>query len=98
MLYRIHPSERAELDIERALAYLSQFYPGTPIRFRSLLREILSNLKHNPYMYPVYEPNTKYRRAVVGSYILFYKINEERKYVNIFRVLRGSWDITEVSL
>jgi plasmid stabilization system protein ParE len=95
MRYKLDMADSAEQDVQGTLTYLSQFYPSTPLRFKEILRKTYSNIKRHPYMYPECEDNTKYRRAVVGDYILLYTVAEEQKLVKIYRVLRGSWDLPE---
>jgi addiction module RelE/StbE family toxin len=79
-----------KIDIK---TYLSKFYPKTPQRFNTSLKEHITNLKENPYMYPVYPENPDYRHMFVNNYIVFYKINEKEKQVDIYRILRASWDL-----
>jgi plasmid stabilization system protein ParE len=71
--YTARFSPFAKEDKKSIKTYLSKFYPGTPRRFTALLKEHISNLKDNPYIYPVYPENTDYRRMPVGNYIVFYK-------------------------
>jgi len=83
----------AKEDKNEIKKYLSKFYPDTPKRFTAALRKHIDNLKQNPYMYPVYPENPDYRRMLVDNYIVLYKIIEEAKKVEIFRILRASWDL-----
>jgi len=80
-------------DKQEIKKYLSKFYPTTPKRFTSALKKHISNLKENPYMYPVYPEIPDYRRMIVDNYIVLYKIFEEEKKVEIIRILRASWDL-----
>jgi len=84
---------RAHKDYLHVLAYLSGFYPSTPVRFRSEYKKCLSQLEDNPYSWPVYHANPDYRRVLIGKYTMLYKIDEERHEVHIHRILRSSWDI-----
>jgi len=86
-------SPHAKEDKIEIKDYLSQFYPTTPRRFTTALKKYVSNLKENPYMYPVYSENPNYRRMVVDNYIVLYKISEEVKEIKISRILRASWDL-----
>ncbi|MCL1806498.1 MAG: type II toxin-antitoxin system RelE/ParE family toxin [Oscillospiraceae bacterium] len=96
MKYYTNLSDDAKVDIKNAVSYLSQFYPGTPLRFKVRLQKTRSNIKENPFMYPKYERDKRYRRAVIGDYIMLYTVNEESKAVQIYRILRGSLDIPAV--
>ena len=84
---------RAHRDYLHALEYLSGFYPGTPLRFRSEYKKRLSQLEDNPHSCPMYYAFPDYRRALVGKYTMLYKIDEEHHEVHIHRILRSSWDI-----
>jgi len=80
-------------DKKEIKGYLSKFYPETPKHFTASLKKHISNLKENPYMYPVYPENQNYRRMIVDNYIVLYRIIEEEKKVDIIRILRASWDL-----
>ena len=86
-------SPHAKEDKNEIKRYLSKFYPMTPKRFTKDLRKHISNLKENPYMYPVYLENQDYRRLVVENYIVLYKVFEEVKEIEVSRILRASWDL-----
>jgi plasmid stabilization system protein ParE len=49
-------------------------------------------------MYPIYEWNENYRKVVVDKYLVFYKIEEEMKFVEVYRILPGSWDLAKYIL
>jgi len=91
--YKVRFSPFAKEDRKEIKTYLSGFYPKTPQRFDNALKEHIANLKENPYMYPEYHENTDYRRMTVGNYIVFYKINETETQIDIYRILRASWDL-----
>jgi len=91
--YTVRFSPFAKEDKEEIKTYLSKFYPGTPRRFTASLKEHIANLKDNPYIYPEYPENTDYRRMSVGNYIVFYKVNDTEKQIDIYRILRASWDL-----
>ena len=93
MKYSVRFSPYAKEDKEEIKTYLSRFYPETPRRFTALLKKHIANLKDNPYINPEYPENTNYRRMLVGNYIVFYKINDAEKQIDIYRILRASWDL-----
>ena len=95
MKYTIRFSPFAKEDKKHINTYLSKFYPKTPQRFNALLKEHIANLKDNPYIYPEYPENTDYRRMLVSNYIVFYKVNDAEKQINIYRILRASWDLSK---
>jgi toxin ParE1/3/4 len=91
--YSVRFSPFAKEDKKDIKTYLSKFYPETPHRFIASLKEHINNLKNNPYIYPEYPENTEYRRMLVGNYIVFYKINDAEKRIDIYRILRATWDL-----
>jgi len=91
--YTVRFSPFAREDKEEIKTYLSKFYPGTPRRFTSLLKKQIATLKDNPNMYPEYQENPSYRRMSVSNYIVFYKVNDEKKQIDIYRILRATWDL-----
>ena len=93
MTYTVRFSPFAKEDKKEIKSYLSKFYPETPRRFSDLLKEHIENLKNNPYMYGEYTENTDYRRMLASNYIVFYKVNEKEKQIDIYRILRASWDL-----
>jgi len=74
--------------------YLSQFYPGTAKKFFTMLRKSNARLRDFPLSCPIYEDNPKYRKLVVGDYLVFYTVNEDAKLIEIRRILHGSRSIT----
>ena len=93
MKYKIRFSPFAKEDKNEIKTYLSKFYPETPRKFTASLKEHIANLKENPYLYPEYPENTNYRRMLVGNYIVFYKVNDTKRQIDIYRILRASWDL-----
>jgi len=77
--FNVRFSPHAKNDKIEIKNYLSKFYPATPIRFTALLKKHISNLKENPFIYPVYPENSDYHRMVVDNYIVLYRISEEIK-------------------
>jgi addiction module RelE/StbE family toxin len=91
--YSIRFSPFAKEDKETIKNYLSQFYPKTPYRFIVLLKKHIADLKENPYIHPEFPENTAYRYMQVGNYLVFYKIDDQEKRIDIYRILRASWDL-----
>jgi len=75
-------------------AYLEQYYPNTAKKFFSNLKSKTTRLKEFPYSCPKYEYDLDYRVLVVGDYLVFYMVNEEKKTVEIHRIFHGSQDIS----
>jgi plasmid stabilization system protein ParE len=85
----------AEDDLDEICEYLSRFYPGTVGRFLEVLEESFDHAAYNPRIYQPYEWNKKYRRIVAGDYLAFYKIDDDEKRVDVYRILHGKRNIPE---
>jgi plasmid stabilization system protein ParE len=72
MAYAIAYEDSALDDIGNILAYLSQYYPSTPRKFRVALSDRIRAIRDMPYMYPVYEDNPAFRKMGVMKYMVFY--------------------------
>ena len=99
MNYKIEFLPIACDDLREIEKYLSQFYSGTPDRFFQSLHKKLTLLKNSPYIYKVWEDDPSLRRIVIGNYLAFYSISEERQTVTIIRIIdgRGRIDTTDFS-
>jgi plasmid stabilization system protein ParE len=85
----------AEDDLDEICEYLSQFYPGTVGRFLEVLEERFDHVAYNPRMYQPYAWNKEYRRIVAGDYLAFYKVDDDEKRVDVYRILHGKRNIPE---
>ena len=93
MAYEVKLLSLAERDLDEICQYLSHFYPGTPGKFLDTLEKDLENISFNPMMFPKYEYNREYRKLVTGDYLVFYKTDEEKNLVHIYRILHGKRSI-----
>ena len=93
MKYKIVYLEPSMGDVEDIRDYLFQFYPNTPKKFLSALKRGIEYLRDNPYIYEEYADNTAYRKMAVLDYLVFYKVFEQDKVVEIHRVLHGARNI-----
>jgi len=75
---------------------LIEFGSVPPKKFRDSFATFCINVTTMPYMYPQYDLNPEYRKAVIKyDYIVFYQIeiNNCKERVRIYRVLHGMQDI-----
>jgi len=93
MKYDIIYLKPAMGDVEEIRAYLSQFYPNTPVKFLTALKHGIEHLCDNPYLCAEYSDNPAYRKMSILDYLVFYKVFEEEKIVEIHRVLYGRRDL-----
>ena len=95
MMYKIKYLPLAVQDLNEIARYLSGFYPKTASRVLKELREKITKLGDPPKMCEVYRLDPAYRRLVVDQYLVFYRVNDENKIVEIHRVLRGAWNLPQ---
>ena len=93
MNYKAIYLEPAMQDVSEIRNYLSRFYPDTPARFLTALKKGVESICGNPLIYPAYEDNPSYRKMEVLDYLVFYKVYDSEKIVEIHRVLYGMRDI-----
>ena len=94
-MYRIKYLPDTVTDRANIKEYLSQYYESTAKEFFILLKAKIEQLKEFPYSCPVYEDDLEYRRLVVGDYLVFYRVNDKEKIVEIHRIFHGSQDIRQ---
>ena len=93
MKYKIVFLPEASIDSEEIRKYLSQYYESTVISFFALLKKRLDSLKINPLLAQVYPERPSYRLLVAEEYLVFYKVDENKKLIEVHRILHGSRDI-----
>jgi len=90
MKYNVIYTDRAKADRNEIIFYLSGFYLSTVKKFLTAIDRYVSILYDNPYAFKQCEYNSEYRQIAVSDYIVFYKVREEAKTVEIHRILRGA--------
>lgn len=96
--YRIDYLPLAKKDLEKAVAYIALELqaPETARSLLTALDEAANNLKQMPYRFAVYPLTStllaEVRFIPVGSYNLFYQVDEARKTVTVLRVLHQRQD------
>ena len=93
MKYKVVFLPEARADADEIMHYLSQYYQSTVISFFALLKKQISSLKSNHYIAQSYSEWPSYRRMLVADYLVFYKVDNASKMIEIHRILNGSRDI-----
>ena len=94
-MYRLKFLPAAKSDRVAIRKYLAQFYDNTVHNFFTLLKTRLSQLKQFPFSCPLYEDAHDYRMMTVGDYLVFYKVNEAEKIVEVHRIFHHSRNISQ---
>jgi addiction module RelE/StbE family toxin len=99
MVFKIKFSEQAADDLNDIINYICDVLinPIAAERFFNELDEKLESICEFPRMFPLHQNERlnamNVRFAVVGSYLLFYLIDDSQAVVNILRILYGKRDI-----
>jgi len=68
-------------------------------KFKDTFKTFCDNVTTMPHMYPEYDYNSKYRKAVVEyDYLVFYQIEkvDNKERARVYRVLHGKRDILPI--
>ena len=95
MHYRIIKTSKYELDILNIIDYLEDNFVSKK-NMSSLFSEILWTINSLNFIPERFSEIFKdYRRALVKNYSIFYKIDENKKEVIIYRILHQSQNFIE---
>ena len=83
-------------DLKEIRDRLAEFGNNPPRKFRDSFTVFCANVTSMPHMYPQYDLNQKYRKAVIEyDYLVFYQVEKTqgKDRAKIYRVLHGKRDI-----
>jgi plasmid stabilization system protein ParE len=86
----------AREDLREICSRLADFGNDPPNKLRNSFLMFCTNVTSMPYMYPQYEQNPKYRKAVIAyDHLVFYQVENinSKDRVMVYRVLNGKRDI-----
>ena len=86
-------------DLKEIHGRLAEFGINPPRKFRESFSTFCSNVSEMPYMYPQYDQNPAYRKAVIEyDYLIFYQVEKVNNLdrVKVYRILHGKRDIMYV--
>jgi len=95
MRYNVILSSYAARDLA-ILADILSPHPNKARRFFKEMEGKLDLLDDNPYMCPAFHANPKYRHMTLKDHALFYTIDEEKREINIFRVIYAKRNIEKL--
>jgi len=98
MKYKVRYLETVRHDREVIKAYLDLYSSTAAKRLFDKIKYKMELAKANPYMYEAYRGRPQFRRVVVGDYLVFYKVFEERKTIEVHHILHGMMNIEQYPL
>ena len=95
MKYKVNIRGDAKLDLKEIQEYLSSFGATPKVKLKQSFSTFIKNAAANPLMYPEYEDNKKYRRAVIEyGYLVFYTVGD--RTVTVMRVLNDRQNVNSI--
>ena len=95
MKYKAKYLITAVYDRDTIKAYLDHYSPAAAKRLFDKIKSNMELVKENPYMYEVYERRPQFRRMVVEDYLVFYKVNEEERTIEVHHIFHGKMSIEQ---
>jgi plasmid stabilization system protein ParE len=83
-------------DLKEIRAKLAEYGKNPTSKFRDSFEKFCTNITNVPYMYPQYDLNPNYRRAVIEyDYLVFYQVESVNKkdIAKVYRVLHGKREV-----
>lgn len=93
--YKIEFSKDAKNDLTNIVNYIKNNLqePNTAKKLSIKIREKIYNLSESPKLFPIIDNNfirkLELRKLIVDNYIIFYKVLDEDKKVQIARIMYG---------
>ena len=91
---------------QRDLVQISKYIAKTlqnPIAAMDVIDRMIQtaeDLRRHPYICPAYYPphqlKFEYRKLIVGNYILFYRVSEQKKCITVVRVIYAKRDYSAI--
>lgn len=96
--YSIQLSIEAKNDLKRIISYIKNELrePVIAKKYANLIKQEIKILEYMPQKFSVIDSevlkDNNFRKIVIKNYIVFYRVNEESRIVNIERILYGKTD------
>ncbi len=100
--YKIKFSKDARNDYFNIIRYIKYklFEPDIANNYAKMIKEEINKLEYTPQSFAIIPNDTiKYnniRKLIIKNYIVFYRVNESDKMVNIERILYGASNWEEI--
>jgi plasmid stabilization system protein ParE len=92
-MYDLIYMEDSKMDLQMIESYYDRIDSRITDRLLNALDDCVQSIQEMPYRYPKYPFYPEYRYATAKKYHVFYKVNEDRKVIEIHRIIYGSRDM-----
>ena len=95
MKYKAKYLITVEYDREVIKAYLDLYSPDAARRLFKKIKNNMELVKENPYMYAAFKSRPQFRRMAAEDYLVFYKVKEDERIIEVHHILHGMMDIEQ---
>ncbi len=94
--YKIQLSIKAKNDYKKIINYIKNelLEPSIANKYTELINNAIQTLEYSPQKYSIIDDDAikkiEFRKLVIKNYMVFYKINEKEKIVEVYRILYGA--------
>ena len=88
----------AQNDLQDVIDYIAEHSLKAANDFLEELDKRLLQICQFPKMCEVYRHNPNLRRLIIDNYLIFYEADEEKKVINVYRILHSSRNIEKTNL
>ena len=94
--YNIELSIKAKNDLKDIVSYIKNklLEPVIAQKYSRLIKEKIKSLEYSPERFALIDTEIvkydNFRMLVIKNYIVFYRVNSDKKIVNVERILHGS--------
>ena len=92
-MYKVLYMDTLIENLQEIADYLDEIGPSLTDKILTEISERIKSLENMPLRFPRYIYNRDYRWTSVKSYMIFYKVFEDTKVVQVHRVLHGARDV-----
>ena len=96
--YEIKVSKKAKEDLSNIVLYIKNKLkePNIAKKYAKIMKEKIKTLEYSPRKFAIIDDDTikdlNIRKLVIKNYIAFYRVNEDKRIVNVERILYGASD------
>ena len=96
--YEIKLSMKAKADLKSIALYIKNTLnePNIADKYAKIIKKEIKNLEYSPQKYAIIDNDAikdlNVRKLNIKNYIAFYRVNEDKKIVNVDRILYGASD------
>jgi len=96
MSYEMQITETFDEELCEIELYLAEQSDQAALYVKKTIHKRLQPLKSTPYMYPIYPERPEFRMLVIFRYLIFYKVHEKKKIVEVRHIIHGMREVIKL--